>query len=278
MSKNIAILGIGILLCASSAHAQEKPRILEISNFIGQIEVKTSPNAPFTVNFEQGKAFKASQKNANITAIISIDQIDGSKINCNSSVTGKVFKIGDKKYRPEDFPKVIITMPSENGFRIKDAAIDGIVGDIGGAALKLSSCGKLQVGNIAHALELESDGATNVQTGNIGEYARINIDGAASVKTGNIKGIADVKIDGVGSLNANSANGVKLELDGTGSVKINGGKGPFDVNLDGTGSLDYDGVAINPKVRIAGVGSVKVREIIGNKDVKVEGIGKFTVK
>lgn len=279
-SKNFSsIIGCAAAFCFSqSAIAENGKNVLEVSNFIGTVEVKTAPNAEFKVNIEPGKKFTAKESQFGINHIVRIDEIDTSKLSCNTGIGGKTFKISGKTYKPEDFPKLIVTMPSSDGLRIKNAAIEGVVGDVGGAALELSSCGKVKIGNIAHAIEIEVDGATNVETGNVGEYARISVDGASSLVMGNIGGMADVSFDGVGSLKALSANGLRARVDGAGNVQINGGKGPFDVSLEGTGNVNYDGVAIDPRVRIEGVGNVTVKSFVGNKDVKVDGIGKFKVK
>ncbi len=270
----IAILSL--FGATGSAFAGGGKNVLELNNFIGEIQVKTSPDAEFNYQIIPGKKFTATETQNGVNRIFRINEIDTSKLSCNSGIGGKTFKISGKTYRPEDFPKILVTMPSGNGLRIKNAAIEGIVGDIGGATLELSSCGKLKIGNIAHAIEVEVDGATNVETGNVGEYARISVEGASTLKMGHIGGMADISFDGVGSLNALSANGVRIGLDGAGNVQINGGKGPFDVSLEGTGNVNYGGVAINPRVRISGVGNVKVNKIEGMKDVKIDGVGKFT--
>lgn len=259
------------------ANETPDPYVLEINNFIGVLEVKTAPNSEFTVKSIPGKKFDIKTIDSGINRIVSLNNIDATNVECKTNFGTRTYKIDGKNFKIEDFPKVIITMPTTNGLRIKNSALDGDISDVAGAALNMKSCGKLKMGNIAHALELDIDGVTSLQTGNIGEYARVKIFGAASLNAGNIRGIADLNIDGAGSLAALSSNGLKAKLAGAGSIQIQGGKGPFDVALDGIGRINYAGTAINPIARIDGIGSVKVKEIIGSKDVKIEGLGKFTV-
>ncbi|KAF0114712.1 MAG: filamentous hemagglutinin/adhesin [Hyphomonadaceae bacterium] len=266
---------LGATLTSSTLSAQAAPRLLEIDNFIGRIEMSTSNSPNMNVVVTPGR-----KANATTTINGNVTRVSGSfgrvrNINCNSNNGRTIITINGVNYAPEDLPMITATSNSAHGLRIRYSYITGQIGDIGGVTLGLQGCGDLVIGNVLHDAQINMAGSGDVRVGNIGGKAdinlagsgdaqignvghnlEINIAGSGNLQTGNIGGETDLNIAGSGNADIASTPKLDANVAGSGDILVRGGRGEIEAMIVGSGDINYRGTAISPKIRILGSGAV----------------------
>lgn len=269
-----ALISISI---STSAFAKEPVRILEIKNFVGRIEMRTSSNPNIELRVVPGRKANANiTQNAN-TAIVNGGFAQPVLLSCVKDGGRDLVRINGTNYEMRDLPTIVATGSVRNGLRVKDSMIFGNVGDIGGASLTLLGCGSLVLGNVAHDLEVENVGGSSFRAGNIGGNAqlsvagrgnivvhdvannlRIDLVGSGQVRAEDIGNIGELGIAGSGNIILASARSVDASIAGSGDIEIIGGRSNVEVGIVGTGDFVHRGISVSPIVSVIGKGNVRL--------------------
>jgi hypothetical protein len=270
-------------IVSASSGANAAPRLLEIENYVGRIDMRTSNSPDMNVVVTAGR-----KANAIVTNRGNISRVQGNfgrmdNVNCQTQNGRTTLTINGTKYSPEDLPVITATTNSIHGLRIRNSHISGQVGDIGGVSLGMQSCGDIVIGNILYDAQINIAGSGDVRVGNVGGQAEINIAGSGDatigdirrnltaniagsgdLRTGNIGGSADLNIAGSGNVDLAATPILNANVAGSGDILVRGGRGAVEATIVGSGDLNYRGTAISPKVRLLGTGDANFARTEGN--------------
>jgi hypothetical protein len=276
-------------------------RLLELNGLVGQVDIRTSPNAAFNIEIIPGKKLSAQVERDGTTLRIKGPMGRNSRTNCSNwgNNNGRIqsMTINGTRYTQEDLPRIVITGPSSMGLRIKNSFIGGQAGDVGGATIDHTSCQDLTLGNVANDLQASISASGDFHAGNVGGRIEANLSGSGDVKLGNIGGDAEINVAGSGDTRigliagkseinlagsgdidiASVANETEVNIAGSGDVTLGGGRTTLAANIAGSGNVRHNGTAINPEISIVGSGDVIVARLEGQPTVAKMGSGEFRV-
>lgn len=161
---------------------------------------------------------------------------------------------------------------------LEGVSLEARFGRVTSARVSVAGSGKIQVGTVQQALDVEVAGSGKLEVASSAS-ARIQIAGGGDVKVGPVAGGLDTSIAGSGDVRVASINGpLNVEIAGSGSVYVDGGRATsFKAEIAGSGDVVFNGHAMNPSVAIFGSGSVKVRSYGGSVHQEMAGSGSFEV-
>jgi hypothetical protein len=161
---------------------------------------------------------------------------------------------------------------------LQGAALDAHFGRVTIARVSVGGSGKIEVGAVQQALDVEIAGSGKLEVASAGS-AHVEIAGGGDVNVGSVAGGLHSEVAGSGDIRVASINGpLSVEIAGSGSVYVNGGRAtPLKAEIAGSGDVVFNGHAVDPSISIFGSGSVKVRSYSGQLHQEVAGSGSFEV-
>lgn len=264
-------------LAAAAAPDLAGARLLEIEGFAGQIEVRTRPDAAFTVDVQPGRSLTAEVARRGDTITVRGPLGRGDNSRCSRDGSDARVVINGRTHAMADLPRLVVTGPDAMGLRIKRSLVSGTVGNVGGATLGLMGCGDLTLGDVARDLELSLAGSGDLRAGRIGGNVEASIAGAGSTALGAVGGNTKVNVAGSGDVDIASARALEASIAGSGDVRVRGGVGRLSVSVAGSGNVRHDGTVIDPSISIVGSGEVSVARLQGQPRVARMGSGRFAV-
>jgi hypothetical protein len=301
--KRAAMLVVATTVSGASAIAQTTPqaRLLEFHGVAGDIEVRTSPGAPFNVEIIPGRRMSATLERDGITLRVKGPLETNFRSNCNNwrntASSQNVMTINGERYSPGDLPRIIVTGPDDMGLRIKRSLVQGQVGNVGGATISHVACGTLSIGNVARDLEANAAGSGDFSVGNVGGRLEANLAGAGDVTIGSVNGDLEINAAGSGDSRIRGVRGraeinvagsgdveiisvgraLGVNIAGSGDVTLGSGQSELAASIAGSGNVRHNGTVINPSVSIVGSGDVIVARLEGQPRVSKMGSGDFRV-
>lgn len=198
--------------------------------------------------------------------------------------------------------------------RVAGGHVDGEIGDLASADLKVHGSADLVTGDIADALDISIHGSGDLEAGSAGRLSAaihgsgdvavddvrgdaetrihgsgditlgeiggaftLGTHGSGDVKTGAVRNGASVEIHGSGDLSlADIAGETEVSINGSGDARIAGGRADnLRVRIHGSGDFNHMGLATNPDIAVHGSGDVHIRRHEGS--VRVRGDGDVTI-
>ncbi len=150
--------------------------------------------------------------------------------------------------------------------KINALALEGSVGDVRSATVRVSGSGDLKLGDIAQGYSVSIAGSGTVVSGSAGGDVKASIAGSGAVRSGAISGGIDITINGSGDAEFDSVNGpMDVTVNGAGDIRVRGGRAdPMSVTINGSGDLVFDGVAVDPRIAVNGSGDVVLGGLEGS--------------
>ena len=181
-----------------------------------------------------------------------------------------------------DWPLIEISMPRKGDATFIDARIllsmqqlDGalnldacyVYGDtasLGSAVIGVVHGSRLAIGNVKSLLELDLSGRAEVRAENAA-MTDIDIAGPGVVTMGAVDGMMDVSIAGSGRVLASRLDGpLTARIAGSGAVAVQSGVAErLKATIDGSGGVYFEGVAVQPDLRLYGSAIVRMDSIKG---------------
>ncbi len=275
MISKLSIAGAGLLAgwLASPAFALDGPfnqsfqaNALELANVAGRVEIHVGGSG-VSVNIsgdpEELQAIEVSA--------------GGNTVHISSSRSHHSIS-GD----PADLALYKITVPKGAALSVEGATGEAEIGDIGGplkltarsldghlgamnsALLRITGSGDLGLGDVAGRLDLAVMGSGSVTAADC-DSADIEIAGSGDVSVRRIRHDLTAKIAGSGDMEIESVNGpVDASLAGSGDLTIGSGRAaPLKVQIVGSGDFDFDGEAVDPDITVYGSGGVRIGSYSG---------------
>ena len=188
----------------------------------------------------------------------------------------------DRKAFFEDYPVIEVSLPRKNDVTFTDARIllamqtiegrltlqgcyvYGETADLGQATIGLVSGSRLAIGNVKSLLELDLSGRAEVRAENAA-MTDIDIAGPGVVTMGAVDGMMDVSIAGSGRVLASRLDGpLTARIAGSGAVAVQSGVAErLKATIDGSGGVYFEGVAVQPDLRLYGSAIVRMDSIKG---------------
>jgi hypothetical protein len=162
--------------------------------------------------------------------------------------------------------------------KLDGSSLDVRFGRVTDARVSIAGAGKIQLGVVQKALEIEVAGSGKFEAASA-QVARITIAGGGDVKLGPVATGLTTEVAGSGDVRVASINGpLEVTIAGSGSVYVEGGRAtPLKVEIAGSGDVVHRGEAVDPNVGIYGSGSVKVQSYSGRLKQEIAGSGSFEV-
>lgn len=325
MSKTVLMASVaGILgtaaLIGASATAQNSSTsysadALEIESFIGRIEVRTGSSDRIEVSIDN----PGSQADDPV-----VDQrggtvmIDGgqSMRNLNCRQRNGNLQIGrggwgfGNRVSIDEYPTLTITAPESLALELRRSAFLGETGNLGALNISMSSCGRLETGDVAGDARVrisgsgdvyvdeiggnavvEINGSGDVEMTSVGSDMDIGISGSGDVSSGDVDGDVEVSINGSGDVRLGEIAGLSVRIsgsgdivaqemngafgariNGSGDIHVRGGRAePFEASISGSGDIRFDGTAVNVTVTESGSGDVHVDDVEGSVNWRRNG-------
>jgi hypothetical protein len=268
-----AAVGLGAASLANAA-AGDAPRVLEVRDFAGRIEVDTSVGGPLRATVTPGTTGLGASVTPRGTDLVVDGDISNRRMSCHSRDGQREYRINGRTYAADQLPVLRVTGDSGIGVRIVRSAVEGRIGNVGGATLSTIGCGDLTVGNVRRDAEVNLAGSGNIALGNVGGDLELNLAGAGDVSVGTIGGRTEVNLAGSGDVRvARSGRDLDISIAGSGDVRVAAGESQTDVSIAGSGDVEMAGTAIDPSVSIIGSGDVRLVTIRGERRFSRIGSG-----
>lgn len=194
----------------------------------------------------------------------------------------------------EDYPTLAFTVPkgtnvsfdsavvrldagdAGGAFAVSGGHVDGAIGDVATADIKINGSGDLMVGDVADALDIAIHGSGDLRTGSAGRLDA-NIHGSGDIVIGAVRGDAEARIHGSGDITiAEVGGGLTVATHGSGDVKTDAVGAGAQVQIHGSGDLAIMDIAGPTQVSINGSGDVRIGGGRSeNLRVRVHGSGDF---
>jgi hypothetical protein len=179
----------------------------------------------------------------------------------------------------EDFPVLDITIPQNTTIVIRDSILFSAgQPNVYAADLSLQHCGKIELGDVATRVDLESNGSADLKLGRVdsldsemsgsgdieGEFARnLSVEG---------RGSGDIEFDEVETLN--------VELRGSGDVEVDMAT-RVSIEASGSGDFGFDTIYEVLDFKGSGSGDLSVDDFIGKGEsvvqIQTRGSGDVSV-
>lgn len=228
----------------------------------------------------------------------------------------------------EDYPTLTLRVPAGTNLNFESAVIllaagdtrgvltvegghvDGEIGDLSSADIKIHGSGDLKTGAIAGVLDLDIHGSGDfiavsaaamtadihgsgdISVGDIAGEAKTSIHGSGDIVLGDVGGPFSASIHGSGDIDAGKVDGgAELSIQGSGDIALasiagessasvygsgdidiaNGRAEALNVRLAGSGGFEFGGVAVNPDIRADNSSDVYIRAHEGTVRVRGDG-------
>ncbi len=299
--KPVALGGAAVMAMLASglmpAAAQSGDgAVLEISDFVGSVEIKRGDKLGYTLDMNEKLVPKPDIKSTNGKLSIASEQVEIRNCRVNNDKI-KIQVKGSKLSNLEDFPKLVVTLPDNSDVSVKLNSGLLKMGDARNLDVNFTGCGDLYFGDVAHSLDVAIRGSGDV-TGASAKEANIAIKGSGDFEIGDVAGPVnlqisgsgdaefedvdgDLKVDIVGSgdVEARSVEGdVSIRIKGSGDVEIGDGAAKnFSANVYGSGDVQFNGTADDVSVLLKGSGDVYVARLTGKKVVERHGSGDVRI-
>ena len=259
---------------------------LEISHFIGKIEITTSSGAnAISAELDPGRAVADGV----IDSPKIVETSDGLKVmgdsdvkikNCSHQGGEPQIQIkGHDKRSLDDFPSLKVTAPAgiDLELLLRGGAAD--IEDVNAASLSIQGCGDVEVGNVANKLEASVSGSGDIDAQTAGSL-EASVRGSGDIDVGNVDDDATLNIAGSGEIVVGTLGGaLSASIAGSGDIKTAGGDGPLSMTISGSGDIKNSGGSFtDASISIRGSGDVVVDGEVSALDVSVMGSGDIRVK
>lgn len=241
------------------AQASEGPELV-IEDFIGTIKWENASGDVFISMSMNENKLDIDKISGGLVVNGGIENPDGNE--CKSyygsydlSFFGKKKqssgKLGGYK-NLEDYPILDITLPTNTTLVIRNSIVFTTgEPDIGEADLDLVHCGKINLGNVAGALLLESRGSADVTLGDANNIDA-EIKGSTDIEAQIIGGLR-YKSWGSGDLEVQQTQNATVKISGSGDVEIEDVLGFAELVSSGSGDIDIG--TVNGELGYSGSGS-----------------------
>jgi len=200
---------------------------------------------------------------------------EGSGISWNLNFGGRG---SEGNSRLEDYPELIISVPSGSSLTIRDSALqlDSQV-DLGDADLDVSGCFDIKVAS-ADRLTVDKSGSGEIEIGTVG-MLKIEKSGSGDVEIGQASSF-ELDQSGSGDVDVDRVDGpVMIEKSGSGDIEIGSVDGKFSVDKSGSGDVEVQGGTISDlSIRNSGSGDVDINAAVGDAYVRASGSSDVYVK
>ncbi len=303
----VCTAGLALLLtsAAPGAFAQDgqafDAEIVQISNFIGRIEVREGGEG-IVVEARAGAGGEAAPELRLTGGVVAIDGgLSVTRVNCRRrngeahlGGGGGWFGLGGGASRAiSDYPSLVITAPASMALVIRDSIFEGQAGALGEADLAMRSCTHFSAGDVSGELKARMSGSGALTTGAVGAGADLALSGSGRITTGDIAGSADARVSGSGGirigdvagalsavvsgsggLNAGDVGELNAVVSGSGSVRTGEQTGAMSARVSGSGSVRAASGRAQPlRATVSGSGSVRHGGEVVDADVSISGSG-----
>ena len=280
MFKVVSCAAILSLCVASPVSAS--PELL-IEDFVGRVLIKTTSDSQISIVTEQNiddVQIYESGKSLKIDG--GIPKPNGR--NCkglHGSISISLFKsekhgrIGGYK-NLRDYPKITINAPKDTTLIVRNSIPFLIADDLGAANLNLSSCGKVQLGDLSNNLEAHIRGSADLYLGDIGGNADIEVHGSGGIDMGDAKDLR-LEVSGSGDVDARNITSADISVRGSGDVELGNISGPLGVESRGSSDIDIGRVSGDFIYDGRGSGDLDIDSVIGRISVDVSGSGDVSI-
>ncbi len=284
-----AVIGAG----PASAERFEANRI-SFQNVTGAVNIVTNAGQEIEVKIQQGTTYRTVELALEDGVLV----ISGEKWReddgydcCNTRIRREFHARKDRKVTSgepvdegffEGYPTIVVTMPRKGDVEFVDARVKlamesldgalsldacyvyGEVGNVEEAVIGVIAGSRLIVGDVAAGLEIDVSGDADVMTGNAASVD-VDIAGPGDVILGDIDGMLDVSIAGSGLVRASRLDGpLTTRIAGSGAVAVQAGRADsLKAVIDGSGGVLFEGLAINPDLRLFGSSEVRLSQVTG---------------
>ena len=276
------VLYAALLSLSMAVPVSASPELL-IEDFVGRVQINTTSDPQISLETEQ---------NMDGVQIIENDKsliIDGGISNPNGknckgvfgSISIRLFKserhgrIGGYK-NLSDYPKITISAPRDTTLVIRNSIPFLVAGELGAAHLNLSSCGKVQLGNLSNELKANIRGSGDLYLGDVGGNADIEIRGSGDLDMGDAKDL-QLKVSGSGNVDAGNIMSADIAVRGSGDVELGNVNGPLGVESSGSSDIEIGSVSGDFIYEGRGSGDLNIDSINGRISVDVSGSGDVSI-
>jgi len=277
-----SIFYAGLLSLSLTAPAFAGPELL-IEDFVGTLTVETTSASQITISRED------NMKGVNLYKDAGSLKIDGGIKNPDSkdctgfhgSFSISLFKsesrgrVGGYK-NLSDYPKITINVPEDTNLVIRNAIPFLNANDLGSADLELSSCGKVNLGDLSGELKANIRGSTDLTVGNVAGNADIDIRGSGDVDMGNAKDMV-LNVTGSGDIDAGDLGSADISVRGSGDVEIKNVNGPLGIKSSGSSDVDIGDVSGDFIYDGRGSGDLSVESVTGRISIDIGGSGDASI-
>jgi hypothetical protein len=161
--------------------------------------------------------------------------------------------------------RILLSMQQLDGALNLDACyVYGETATLGSAVIGVVHGSRLAIGNVKSLLELDLSGRAEVRAENAA-MTDIDIAGPGVVTMGAVDGMMDVSIAGSGRVLSSRLEGpLTARIAGSGVVSVQSGVAErLKATIDGSGGVYFDGVAVQPDLRLYGSAVVRMDAIKG---------------
>ena len=277
-----ALFYTALISAAMTAPAFAGPELF-IEDFVGTVLVETTPDSTISISREDNMSgVNLYTDGGNLKIDGGIKNPEGN--DCKGyygSFSISLFKkqsdgrVGGYK-NLDDFPKLSISAPKDTKLIIRNSIPFLTAGDLGAADLKLSSCGKVDLGHLSDDLMASIRGSADVDMGHVGGNATLEVRGSGDVTMGDAKDLY-LKVSGSGDVEAGNVRAGEITVRGSGDVELGNVNGPLGVESSGSSDLDIGDVVGDFIYDGGGSGDLKVNSVSGRISVDINGAGDMSI-
>ena len=272
---------------------------IEIANFVGRIEVRSSQSDAISVSMTNTGGHVADPQVLDAGTTVRIDgglRLRNTSCNTRNNVMSIGLNRGPRR-NIDEYPALIITAPTSVALELRDSAFVGTAGDLAEIDLEMSSCGRFDVGEVhgdarvrisgsgditTHAIggnaSIDINGSGDISTGAISRAVSVSINGSGDVRTGDVSGDADVDINGSGDVEFGRVAGLSIGISGSGDVEAASMNGAFSSRISGSGDIAVHGGRAQPfEASIGGSGDITFRGTAVDLTVNERGGGDVSI-
>jgi hypothetical protein len=210
-------------------------------------------------------------------------RLQGRILSCRAD--GGVDVLGYGGVAPSELPVITVLTPRALNLDLSGALMTEI-GPAESARLDLAGCGETAIGDVAGALDVDSDGSGDLRAARAGT-ATLDLAGSGDMTVGAVAGALAVDLDGSGTVEVEAAQSAEAEIAGSGQVKLGVIAGALTASIRGSGDVVVrEGRVTEAELETMGSGDVdaagvsmdKARaEIRGSGDMRLGRVGALEV-
>lgn len=311
-----ALMSVGLICLAHQAAANEAP-VLNITNFVGTVDIQTSNVPSPHISNDPGIAIRKTDKGWTIDG-----RQNMRKVHCRSHNKQIKIRIGKKSLFRKDyktldaFPHITITAPENVVLKVEKSALFGKIDRLGQADFSLEKCANLSIDTISGPagfemsgagtividkagdvhlettgasdftaaslanLNAELSGASDISIKTLSGSANIEASGASDIALGRIAGSLDFEGSGATDLQADYVGGrhLQIEVSGAGDATIKDGDvARLDIETSGTSDVSYGGRSMDASLETSGLADIRIHRPDGHLDKDKSGMGDIII-